>query len=114
MCLHLLTALQDAENNWQFDVFAFAEATPGVTLALLTFHFYKISGCISHFGLDPVKLWRYLQRVESGYQMQNPYHNRSVADPHTLCLDAAKCTVCLDAQCDAVKHQCSLEACLRS
>ncbi|DBB14759.1 TPA: hypothetical protein ACH3X3_004373 [Trebouxia sp. C0006] len=67
--------LLDAENNWQFDVFAFAEATPGVTLALLTFHFYKISGCISHFGLDPVKLWRYLQRVESGYQMQNPYHN---------------------------------------
>ena len=95
-------------------MFKFAEATPGVTLALLTFHFYKISGCISHFGLDPVKLWRYLQRVESGYQMQNPYHNRSVAEPHTLCFDTAACTVSLHAQRDAVKHQCSLEAFLRS
>ncbi|KAL0039442.1 hypothetical protein WJX79_008577 [Trebouxia sp. C0005] len=67
--------LLDAENNWQFDVFKFAEATPGHTLALLTFHFYKTSGCISHFGLDSAKLWRFLQRIESGYQMQNPYHN---------------------------------------
>ncbi|KAA6425466.1 MAG: hypothetical protein FRX49_04364, partial [Trebouxia sp. A1-2] len=74
-CRFLLAALQDAENNWQFDVFKFAEATPGHTLALLTFHFYKTSGCISHFGLDSAKLWRFLQRIESGYQMQNPYHN---------------------------------------
>ena len=70
--------LQNAENTWQFDIFAFAEATPGVTLSLLTFHFYSIAGHIKHFALDPGKLWRFLQRIESGYVKDNPYHNRSV------------------------------------
>lgn len=70
--------LQDAENNWQFDVFAFAEATPGTTLSLLTFHFLKRSGApISEGGhLDETKLCRYLQRIEAGYDSTNPYHNR--------------------------------------
>ena len=70
--------LQDAESNWQFDIFAFADATPGMTLALLTFHYYKTSGLIQHYSLDSGKLWTYLQQVEQGYDMMNPYHNRSV------------------------------------
>ena len=69
--------LQDAENNWQFDIFAFAEATPGTTLSLLTFHLLKQSGApISEGGhLNEAKLCRYLQRIEAGYST-NPYHNR--------------------------------------
>ena len=70
--------LQDAENNWQFDVFAFAEATPGTTLSLLTFHLLKHAGApISDGGqLTEAKLCRYLQRIEAGYDSTNPYHNR--------------------------------------
>ncbi|DBB11697.1 TPA: putative 3',5'-cyclic phosphodiesterase pde-3 [Trebouxia sp. C0006] len=67
--------LQDAENNWQFDVFAFSEAAPRNTLCLLTCHFFKRSGLIDDFGLDPEKLCRYLQRIEAGYSAANSYHN---------------------------------------
>lgn len=67
---------QDAENNWQFDIFAFADATPGTTLSLLSFHFYKVAGIIQHFQLDEGKLFNFLQKIESGYEMSNPYHNR--------------------------------------
>ena len=75
---HRLWLLQDAESNWQFDIFAFADATPGRTLALLTLHFYQISGFIQHYSLSPTKLFTYLQKLESGYDSSNPYHNRSV------------------------------------
>ena len=78
--------LQDAETNWQFDIFGFAAATPGTTLALLTFHFYKVSGCIQHFSIDSGKLFTYLQKIESGYVMENPYHNRSVCVSVCVCV----------------------------
>lgn len=68
--------LQDAEHNWQFDVFAFAEATPGVTLSLLGFHFHRVAGFIQEFDLDATKLFSFLQRIEQGYVAANPYHNR--------------------------------------
>ena len=73
----LLAVPQDAENNWQFDIFAFADATPGHTLSLLGFHFYKTAGLIQHFQLDSDKLLNFMQKIESGYDMTNPYHNRS-------------------------------------
>ncbi|KAL0024530.1 hypothetical protein WJX79_001991 [Trebouxia sp. C0005] len=67
--------LQDAENNWQFDVFAFSEAAPRNTLCLLTCHLFKRAGLIDDFGLDTEKLCRYLQRIEAGYSAANSYHN---------------------------------------
>ena len=67
---------QDAENNWQFDIFGFADATPGQTLSMLTFHLYRQAGLIQDFNLDEQKLCRFLQKIESGYRAENPYHNR--------------------------------------
>lgn len=67
--------MQDAENNWQFDVFRFAETAPGNTLSLLTFHLFTQAGLIERFDLDPEKLFRFFQKVEAGYSSGNPYHN---------------------------------------
>ena len=69
-------AAQDAENNWQFDVFAFADACPGQTLSMLGYHFYKRAGLITHYHMDEVKLCNYLKAIEAGYNSDNPYHNR--------------------------------------
>ena len=74
-------ALQDAENNWQFDIFGFAEATPGHTLSLLTFHLLQTSGQIQDRNYDPTRLARYIRKVEAGYNASNPYHNRYVPKP---------------------------------
>ncbi|DBB02619.1 TPA: putative 3',5'-cyclic phosphodiesterase pde-3 [Trebouxia sp. C0006] len=67
--------LQDASTNWQFDIFALADATPGYTLSLLTFHVMKQSGLVQEFSLDEPKLQAYLQQIEQGYNPLIPYHN---------------------------------------
>ena len=69
--------LQDAENNWHFDIFAFADATPGTTLAVMTFHLLKQAGCINEINLDQGKLWNFLQKIEGGYRVENPYQQRA-------------------------------------
>ena len=71
-----VVCLQDAESNWQFDVFAFSELAPGNTLSLLTCHLFKRAGLITDFDLDHEKLVRFLQKIEAGYSSNNPYHNR--------------------------------------
>ena len=68
--------MQDAESNWQFDVHAFAEAAPGKTLRLLTWHYFKQCGLIDAHHLDAEKLFEWLSRIEAGYSAANPYHNR--------------------------------------
>ena len=68
--------LQDAEINWQFDVFAFADACPGQTLSLLGWHLYKRAGLIKHYAADEVKLCNFMKQIEAGYDINNPYHNR--------------------------------------
>lgn len=73
-----LCHLQDADNNWQFDIFALADATPGHTLSILTLHVFKQSGLVKDFCLDESKLQTYLRRVEKGYNPDVPYHNRSI------------------------------------
>ena len=73
--LMLLLCVQDAETNWQFDIFAFADATPGTTLAVMTFHLLKQANCMHDFGVDPAKFWTFLQKIEQGYKAGNPYHN---------------------------------------
>jgi hypothetical protein len=67
---------QDASTNWQFDIFALADATPGYTLSLLTFHVMKQSGLVQEFSLDEPKLQAYLRQIEQGYNPLIPYHNR--------------------------------------
>lgn len=69
-------AVQDAESNWQFDIFGYADATPGTSLSMLTYHLIKQAGLISEQHLVEDKLCRYLQKIESGYDSKNPYHNR--------------------------------------
>ncbi|KAA6429425.1 MAG: hypothetical protein FRX49_00819 [Trebouxia sp. A1-2] len=64
-----------AEMSWCFDIFGFTEATPGNTLAMLTFHLVKRAGFVQLYKLDEVKLCRILQAIEAGYQRDNPYHN---------------------------------------
>jgi len=43
---------------------------------MLGFHLYKQAGMIREFQLDEQKLCNWLQRIESGYDANNPYHNR--------------------------------------
>ena len=76
MGLTLLACLQTAENSWQFDIFAFAEATPGHTLSLLYFHLVKQSGVLAAMAYDETKLCNFLQKMDKGYDPSVPYHNR--------------------------------------
>ena len=71
--------MQDAENNWQFDIFGFAQATPGTTLSMLVFHLLKQCGMMQLLQMNEPKLIRFLQKVESGYDPANAYHNRYAA-----------------------------------
>ena len=61
--------------RWQFNMFAFAVATNGNHLSVLTFHYINSTGLIHRFNLNEVKLSRYLCRIERGY-LNNPYHSR--------------------------------------
>ena len=110
LCM-LLSVSQDPENNWQFDIFGFADATPGATLSLLAFHLYTRTGMMQHYNLDPAKLLRYYQRIEQGYVAANPYHNRlliislsySVSQTQSLILSlATSLHVCLHDQSSAL------------
>ena len=67
---------QDASTNWQFDIFALADATPGYTLSLLAFYVMKQSGLMQEYNLDEPKLQAYLRQIEQGYNPLLPYHNR--------------------------------------
>lgn len=68
--------LQTADSSWQFDVFAFAEATPGHTLSVLFFYLVKQSGVLDGMYLDEGKLCNFLQKMDCGYDPLTPYHNR--------------------------------------
>ncbi len=43
---------------------------------MLGFHLYRQAGFIRDFKMDELKLCAFLQRIESGYRSENPYHNR--------------------------------------
>ncbi len=94
-----LCKLQEAELSWCFDIFGFTEATPGNTLAMLTFHLVKRAGFVQLYKLDEVKLCRILQALEAGYQRDNPYHNRSepggLSKPCVDCNLMVFCCKCL-------------------
>ncbi|DBA93554.1 TPA: putative 3',5'-cyclic phosphodiesterase pde-3 [Trebouxia sp. C0006] len=67
--------LQDADTNWQFDIFAFSEQAEGHALSLLSFYFFQRFDVAEKFGMDPVKLATFVRVIEKGYDPQNPYHN---------------------------------------
>ena len=69
--------MQDAETNWAFDIFGFADATPGYSLSLLFCHLVKQSGLVQELMIEEAKLVKYARRIEKGYDSANPYHNRS-------------------------------------
>ena len=79
-------ALQDAESNWQFDIFGFAEACSGASLSMLAFHLYRQAGFVRDFRLNEVKLCAWLQKIEAGYNSNNPYHNRYTTPLFSPCL----------------------------
>lgn len=68
--------MQEAEDSWQFDIFGFAQETPGHTLSLLALYLHKQTGFIADFRLNEGNLCNYMQKIESGYLAENPYHNR--------------------------------------
>ena len=67
--------MQDAENSWAFDIFGFADATPGYSLSLLFCHLVKRSGLCRELLVDEAKLSKFARRIEKGYNAANPYHN---------------------------------------
>lgn len=69
--------VQDAENNWHFDIFGFADATPNTSLSMMVFFLMTRLGALSKFGLREARLRNYLQTLEAGYKEQ-PYHNRCI------------------------------------
>jgi len=69
--------LQDADNNWAFDIFGYSDATPGYSLSLLVWHFVKGAGLIKEMSIDEGKFCAFARRIEAGYNPTNPYHNRS-------------------------------------
>ena len=67
-----------ASQDWQWDAFALADATQGRPLSTLAFFLCQRDGLVAHFGLNAVRLARFLRRVEEGYRA-NPYHNATHA-----------------------------------
>ncbi len=68
--------VQDAETNWQFDIFAFAEEAQGHTLSVLSFHFYQKFVDLDKYKMSRTKLASFVRVIENGYDPHNPYHNR--------------------------------------
>lgn len=66
---------QDAENSWAFDIFGFADATPGYSLSLLFCHLVKRTGLSEKLFIDEIRLNKFARRIERGYDATNPYHN---------------------------------------
>lgn len=86
--------LQDAETNWQFDIFGFAEQAQGSALFLLTFHFMQKFTAWQEWAVDKTKLATFVRVIEKGYDAKNPYHNRWVL--HSLsCWPVLHQSVCL-------------------
>lgn len=78
---HNWAFLQEAETNWQFDIFGFAEQAQGNALSLLSFHFMQKFGNIQKLGFDQSKLATFVRVIEKGYDPKNPYHNRLAPRP---------------------------------
>eukprot|EP00200_Dunaliella_tertiolecta_P003872 CAMPEP_0202344636 /NCGR_PEP_ID=MMETSP1126-20121109/4232_1 /ASSEMBLY_ACC=CAM_ASM_000457 /TAXON_ID=3047 /ORGANISM="Dunaliella tertiolecta, Strain CCMP1320" /LENGTH=812 /DNA_ID=CAMNT_0048935853 /DNA_START=261 /DNA_END=2699 /DNA_ORIENTATION=+ len=67
--------LTQALSCFNFDAFAFNEATDGHPLSVLGFFLLHKSGLMSTFNMHPTKLARFLRKIEAGYRTSVPYHN---------------------------------------
>ena len=83
---HTLTDLLRRDKDWNFDIFAFSDLTSGKNtdhklkclgrpLLFISKYLFKKHNLIEKFGLDMGKLSNYLDRIDYGYQPENPYHN---------------------------------------
>lgn len=62
-------------GGWDFDSFAFSEATRGRPLSTLGAWIFEKEGLVTQYNLDMRKLSKFLRGVEDGYP-DNPYHSR--------------------------------------
>ena len=65
--------------TWEFNVFRVNELTQGHALVHIGRTIFEYHGLIDIFGLDEMKLYRFLMKVESKYSNDNPYHNATHA-----------------------------------
>lgn len=68
--------LLDAADTWDFDVFAFAEATCMHPLVVGGLHLFQRMGLLDRVGVPRDRLANYLLAVERGYIGTNPFHNQ--------------------------------------
>lgn len=68
-----------AAQQWQWDAFQLADSSQGHALSTLGYYLFHQEGLIQHFHIKPVKLARFLRRIEEGYRDVNPYHNATHA-----------------------------------
>jgi hypothetical protein len=62
-------------GRWDFDSFAFNEATGGRPLSTLGAWVLQREGLVTQYNFNTSKLGKFLRRVEDGYP-NNPYHSR--------------------------------------
>ncbi|KAK9863469.1 hypothetical protein WJX84_000706 [Apatococcus fuscideae] len=67
--------LLEASTSFEFDAFELDEASNGQSLSMLAFFLIKGSGLTQQYKMSELRLTRFLQAIEDGYQ-NNCYHNR--------------------------------------
>lgn len=67
--------LSSMVSEWNCDVFAIGQMTRGRPLYFVAITMFRKFHLSRIFGLDPVKLLRFFERVEDAYIADNPYHN---------------------------------------
>ncbi|KAJ9519215.1 hypothetical protein QJQ45_017879 [Haematococcus lacustris] len=71
--VELLLAM--ACRDFQYNTWALSRASQGHPLSTLAYFMLHQAGLIQSLELDPVRLARFLRRIEAGYQPSTPYHN---------------------------------------
>ena len=64
--------MQDAENSWAFDIFGFADATPGYSLSLLFCHLVQRSGLCKELLVDEGRAEQVCATNREGLQCCQP------------------------------------------
>ena len=82
--------------DWEFDPFAFVEATQGNGLVVAAYHLIDHYGLIDKMRLSRSRLASFLHQIQEGYRGENPYHNATHA-ADVAATDAAACSSSLDA-----------------
>lgn len=84
----LQTAIDDSFTEWNFDVFAAADATDG-PLKYIAYEAFRRTHLFEEFSIDKVRAFNYFHEVERLYHAKErvPYHNNlHAADvTHTVC-----------------------------